>query len=151
MIESILIATDGSDAAHVAERFGVSFAARLKTRCYGLTVVEERVTLGLRADSLGVPPGPLDAVENFLKMRAEAACRRLAEHARAQSVECAPEAVRGPGTARERGQRHRAQPAGGEVGGDFVQQRLDDTSRAVDERPVLVPAPRVVLRSAVDP
>jgi nucleotide-binding universal stress UspA family protein len=95
MIESILIATDGSDAAHVAERWGAAFAARLRTRCYGLTVIEERVTLGLRADSLGIPPGPLDAAENFLKVRADAACRRLAELTRAQGVECAAEAVRG--------------------------------------------------------
>jgi nucleotide-binding universal stress UspA family protein len=95
MIESILIATDGSDAAHVAERWGTALAAKLRTRCYGLTVIEERVTLGLRADSLGIPPGPLDAVENFLKVRADAACRRLAEAARGQGVECAPEAVRG--------------------------------------------------------
>ena len=95
MIESILIATDGSDAAHVAERFGVAVAARLRTRCYGLTVIEERVTLGLRADSLGIPPGPLDGVENFLKVRADAACRRLADTSRAQGIDCAPEAVRG--------------------------------------------------------
>src|SRR4029453_17536970 len=95
MIESILIATDGSDSAHVAERWGAALAARLRARCYGLTVIEERVTLGLRADSLGVPPGPLDAVENFLKVRADAACRRLTELTRAQGVECAPESVRG--------------------------------------------------------
>jgi nucleotide-binding universal stress UspA family protein len=44
MIESILIATDGSDAAHVAERFGAALAGRLRARCYGLTVIEERVT-----------------------------------------------------------------------------------------------------------
>ena len=35
MIESILIATDGSDAAHVAERFGAALAGRLRARCYG--------------------------------------------------------------------------------------------------------------------
>ena len=95
MIESILIATDGSDAAHVAERWGVAFAARLRTRCYGITVVEERVTLGLRADSLGIPPGPLDAVENFLKVRADSACRRLADHSRQQGVECFPDVTHG--------------------------------------------------------
>jgi nucleotide-binding universal stress UspA family protein len=106
MIESILIATDGSDAAHVAERFGAVLAGRLRARCYGLTVIEERVTLGLRADSLGIPAGPIDAVESFLKLRAEAACRRLADLARAQGVECSPEAVRGSADDRivERGQ-----------------------------------------------
>jgi nucleotide-binding universal stress UspA family protein len=95
MIESILIATDGSDAAHVAERWGAGLAAKLRARCYGMTVIEERATLALRADSLGIPPGPLDAAENFYKTRAEAACRRLAEVTRAQGVECSPEAVRG--------------------------------------------------------
>ena len=106
MIESILIATDGSDAAHVAERYGAALAARLRARCYGLTVIEERVTLGLRADTLGIPPGPLDAAENFLKVRADAACRRLADLARGQGVECTPEAVRGAADDRivERGQ-----------------------------------------------
>ena len=106
MIESILIATDGSDAAHVAERFGSNLAGRLRTRCYGLTVIEERVTLGLRADSLGIPPGPVDAIETFLKVRAEAACRRLSDLARAQGVDCSPEAVRGCADDRivERGQ-----------------------------------------------
>ena len=32
MIETILIATDGSDAASAAERFGVALAARLCAR-----------------------------------------------------------------------------------------------------------------------
>jgi len=32
MIQSILIATDGSEAAHAAERYGVGLAARLKAR-----------------------------------------------------------------------------------------------------------------------
>jgi nucleotide-binding universal stress UspA family protein len=95
MIESILIAADGSDPSHVAERWGVSLAARLRLRCYGLTVIEERVALGLRADSLGIAAGPLDAVDTFLKSRAEATCRRLADLSRGQGVECAPESVRG--------------------------------------------------------
>lgn len=106
MIESILIATDGSDAAHVAERWGASLAAKLRARCYGMTVMEERATLGLRADSLGIPPGPLDSAENFFKVRADSACRRLAEVTRGQGVECSPEAVRGIADDRivERGQ-----------------------------------------------
>lgn len=95
MIETILLATDGSDAAHAAERYGVSLAARLRARVHGLTVIEESLLQGLRADSLGVAPPSLDALEAFLKARAEAVCRRVADLARAQHVECVPESVRG--------------------------------------------------------
>ncbi len=106
MIESILLATDGSDAAHVAERYGVSLAARLRARLHGLTVIEERIGQGLRAEALGVAPPALDAVEAFLKARAEAVCRRVSELARAQGIECVPETARGTADDRivERGQ-----------------------------------------------
>jgi nucleotide-binding universal stress UspA family protein len=95
MIQSILIATDGSEAAHAAERFGVALGARLKARVAALSVIEERVALGLRADALGVPPGPVSAAESFLKARAEAAVKRVADAARAKDCECTVEASRG--------------------------------------------------------
>lgn len=106
MIESILLATDGSDAASAAERYGVALAARLRARLQGVTVVEDRSLQGLRADALGVTPPALDGVEVFLKARAEGACRRVGELARAQGVECVPESVRGIADDRivERGQ-----------------------------------------------
>jgi nucleotide-binding universal stress UspA family protein len=95
MIETILLATDGSEAAHAAERYGVSLAARLRARVHGLTVIEDGLVQGLRADSLGVPPPNLDSLEAFLKARAEAVCRRVADLARSSGVECVPETVRG--------------------------------------------------------
>jgi len=95
MIETILLATDGSDAAQAAERYGVAMAARLRARLLGLTVIEDGLLQGLRADSLGVPPPSLDGLEVFLKGRAEAVCRRVADLGRAQGVECVPESVRG--------------------------------------------------------
>jgi nucleotide-binding universal stress UspA family protein len=106
MIESILVATDGSDAAQAAERWAVGLAGRLRARLHGLTVVDERLAQGLRAEGLGVASPNLDALEAFLKARAEAACRRVAELARAQNVECAPETARGVADDRivERGQ-----------------------------------------------
>ncbi len=106
MIQSILIATDGSDAALVAERYGVGLAARLKLRVHALSVVEERIGQGLRADALGVVPGPVDAAEAFLKARAEAALKRVSDAARARDCECGAEAVRGVADDRivERGQ-----------------------------------------------
>ena len=106
MIESILIATDGSDAAHVAERYGVALGTRLRARLHGLTVIEDKVTQGLRADALGVSPPALDSVEAFLKARGEAVCRRLSDSARSQGGECATETARGIADDRivERGQ-----------------------------------------------
>ena len=106
MIESILIATDGSDAAHVAERYGAALGARLRARISAVSVVEDKVGQGLRADSLGVQPGPVEAAEGFLKARAEAAGRRLAELARGHGAECSAELTRGIADDRivERGQ-----------------------------------------------
>lgn len=95
MIQSILIATDGSDAALAAERYGVALAARLKSRVTALSVIEERISLGLRADALGIAPGPVGATETFLKARAEAAVKRIADAARAKDCECLAEASRG--------------------------------------------------------
>lgn len=106
MIESILLTTDGSDAAHAAERYGAAMAGRLRVRLQAVTVVEEALTQGLRADALGVAPPPVDGVEAFLKARAEAASRRVGELAREKGLECAPETLRGIADDRivERGQ-----------------------------------------------
>jgi nucleotide-binding universal stress UspA family protein len=106
MIESILLATDGSDAAHAAERYSVALASRLRARLHGLSVIDETLTQGLRADGLGVSPPGLDGIEAFLKARAEAVSRRVSELARGAGIECAPETVRGVADDRivERGQ-----------------------------------------------
>ncbi len=106
MIETILLATDGSEAAHVAERYGVALGARLRSRLSGLSVVEDKVSQGLRAEGLGIAPPKLDGIEAFLKARAEAACRRVADAARAAGTECHAESVRGIADDRivERGQ-----------------------------------------------
>lgn len=95
MIETVLIATDGSEAAAGAERYGVALAARLGARAVAVSVVEERVARGLRAEGLGVAAPPLEALETFLSARAEAACRRVATAAREKGVECSTETTRG--------------------------------------------------------
>jgi nucleotide-binding universal stress UspA family protein len=95
MIETVLVATDGSEAAAVAERYGVALAARLGARVTGVSVVEERLARGLSGEGLGVPPPPIEALETFLAARAEAACRRLAAAGRERGVECATETTRG--------------------------------------------------------
>jgi nucleotide-binding universal stress UspA family protein len=106
MISTVLVGTDGSEAAVAAERYGVSIASRLKARLQGLSVVEDRWTRGLREDGLGVALPPLDALASYLEARAEAACRRLSEAAGAASVESSGESLRGIADDRlvERGQ-----------------------------------------------
>lgn len=95
MIESILMATDGSEAAMSAENYGVSLAARLSARLSCLAIVEERVTRGLRADGLGIEAPNTAPIEAFLEGRAEAATRRVVERGRAQGIEVLGETARG--------------------------------------------------------
>ncbi len=106
MISTILVATDGSEAANVAERFGVDLAARIKARLLGISVVEDRYVRGFSEDGLGVAPPPLDALAGYLKNRADAACRRLTMRASAEGVEHTCESAQGVADDRvvERGQ-----------------------------------------------
>jgi nucleotide-binding universal stress UspA family protein len=106
MISTILVATDGSEPASHAERFGIALAARMRARLLGISVVEERFARGFREDGLGVTPPPADPVAGYLKQRAEAAARRLAERARAEGVESSCDVAEGAADDRivERGQ-----------------------------------------------
>ena len=45
MIETILLATDGSEAAIAAERFAIAITSRLRARLVALSVVEDRVVV----------------------------------------------------------------------------------------------------------
>jgi nucleotide-binding universal stress UspA family protein len=95
MISTILVATDGSEAAAAAERYGVGLAARMKVPLLGISVIEDRLTRGLREDGLGVSPPPLEPFATYLENRADAACRRLGESAGAAAVEHACETAQG--------------------------------------------------------
>ena len=107
MTSSILVATDGSEAAAAAERFGVELAVRLMARVIGVSVVEDRFARCMPEDGLGVAPPPTEAMASYLKARAEAACRRLAERASTAGVECTTEVLQGIADDRivERGQK----------------------------------------------
>jgi nucleotide-binding universal stress UspA family protein len=107
MTSSILIATDGSEAAAAAERFGAELAARLKARVVGVCVVEDRFARGMSDDGLGVAPPPAEPMANYLKARAEATCRRFAERASSAGSECTTEVLQGIADDRivERGQK----------------------------------------------
>ncbi len=85
MTSSILVATDGSEAAAAAERFGAELAARLTARVVGVSVVEDRFARGMPEDGLGVAPPPAEPMADYLRARAEAACRRFAVRRRTSS------------------------------------------------------------------
>ncbi len=87
MISTILLASDGSEAAGAAERYAVALASRSKARLLGISVVEERLARGFSEDGLGVAPPPAEPMATYLKARAEAVCRRLTDRARSQGLE----------------------------------------------------------------
>ena len=94
MIDSILVGTDGSTTAAAAESLAVALAARMRTSLSGVSIVEERA---YRAsdDGLGLPPRPAEGLEGWLKLRAEAACRRLSDQARSAAIEVVCETATG--------------------------------------------------------
>ena len=87
MIESILVATDGSEGASAGERFGVSLASRLRSRLAGFTVVEDRDVRAPKDDGLSLPAFPESEVAAYYRTRAEATVRRFSERARSEGWE----------------------------------------------------------------
>lgn len=106
MISTILAATDGSGGSASAERFAVALAEGVRARIVGISVVEERFTRGFAEDGLGVAPPSAEPLSNYLRARAEAASRRVAERARDAGVESSAEVLQGVADDRvvERGQ-----------------------------------------------
>ena len=106
MISTILMATDGSEAAGFAERYAVELASRLGARLAGLSVVEDRFARGYADDGLGVTPPSPEPLATYLRQRAEAACRRLTRRAQERGVEASGDASAGIADDRivERGQ-----------------------------------------------
>ncbi len=95
MVESILVATDGSDDGGAAERTGIALAARLKARLAGITVIEDDRIKPPSAAGLELPAFPEAELSAFYRSRAEAVSRRFAERARAEGVEASCEVVSG--------------------------------------------------------
>ena len=106
MIESILVATDGSEGAGGAERCGSALASRLGVRLSGVTVLEDRDVRAPSADDLALPVYPEAEVAAYHKARADAVARRFGERARSDGVEASCETTAGPADDRivERGQ-----------------------------------------------
>ncbi len=86
MIETILLATDGSETAADAEAFAIHLASRLPARLQGIVVLEDRDARPSGGEGLGVPPPPRESIAAYLKARADAVSRRFGERARAGGV-----------------------------------------------------------------
>lgn len=95
MIETLLVATDGSSAAAAAEAGAIGLARRLGARLRGLTVIDGRLRLALGAPEVGPSFPGIDALDGFLKARAEAVIRAFEARARAAGVEASGEIAEG--------------------------------------------------------
>jgi nucleotide-binding universal stress UspA family protein len=95
MIDTILVATDGSLGASGAEAIGFSLASRLRAGISGCTVIEDRDTQVPDGANLGGARFPETELQTFFQARAEATVRRFVERGRASGVEATCEATRG--------------------------------------------------------
>ncbi|MFK7896771.1 MAG: universal stress protein [Myxococcota bacterium] len=95
MIESILVATDGSDDASAAEQTAMGLAARLGARLSGVSVVDDRLLRAPAGDGLALPAYPEAEISAYYRARSEAVARRFAERARGEGIEAACEVLQG--------------------------------------------------------
>ena len=95
MIETILVATDGSDGGGAAEKAGVHLAARLRVRLAGITVVEDGDVQAPSDGGLALPPFPEAELAAYFRARSQGLATRFADRARAEGVEATCDVVRG--------------------------------------------------------
>ncbi len=95
MIETILVATDGSDASSVAERFGVSLGSRLRARLSACTVVEDCDMRPPADGGLGISGFPETELGSYYRARAEVTARRFSERARAEGLDASCDSSQG--------------------------------------------------------
>jgi len=95
MIETILVATDGSDDGGAAERTGISLAARLRVRLSGITVVEDRNVRGPGDAGLSLPSFPEAEVAAYWRARADGLAQRFSAQARSEGLEATCEITQG--------------------------------------------------------
>jgi nucleotide-binding universal stress UspA family protein len=95
MIETILVAIDGSDDGTAAERAGISLAVRLRARLGAITVVEDSAVRSLGDAGLALPPFPEAELATYYRARADALAQRFAERARSEGTEASCEIAQG--------------------------------------------------------
>ena len=95
MMKTILVATDGSEAAGAAERFGIALAGKLDATVSGITVAEERDVRAPNADGLSLPNFPESELANYYRARAEAVAQRFGTVAQSSGLTAHCEATQG--------------------------------------------------------
>ena len=95
MIETILVATDGSDDASAAEQTAMGLASRLHARLSGVSVIDDRLLRAPAGDGLALPAFPEADLTAYYRARAEAVSRRFGERARGEGIEATCEVLQG--------------------------------------------------------
>ena len=95
MIETILVATDGSDDASAAEQTAMGLASRLGARLSGISVIDDRRLHSPTGGGLALPPFPEAELSTYYRSRAEAVARRFSERARGEGLEAHCEVLQG--------------------------------------------------------
>ena len=95
MIETILVATDGSEDANAAEQTAMGLASRLDARLSGVSVVDDRLLHSPPNAGLSLPPFPEAELSAYYRARAEAVARRFSERARAEGLEAPCDVLQG--------------------------------------------------------
>lgn len=96
MIETILVATDGSDDGNAAEQTAMGLASRLRVKLAAVSIVDERRFRAPAGAGLNLPAFPEAEIASYYKARAEAVARRFNERARAEGLEASCEVLQGP-------------------------------------------------------
>lgn len=147
MIETILVATDGSEVGIAAERAAIALAARLRVRLSGVTVVEDRNVKAPADPGVPLPPFPQAELAAYHRARGEAVAQRFAQRARAEGVEAACEVLQGAADDRivERAQAADLLVIGrdsatGERRSSLIGSTVDNVIRKTNRSTLVVPA-----------
>lgn len=95
MIDSILVATDGSECGVAAERCAIVLASKLGASLTGITVVEDRFVRAPDSVGLSLPPFPEAEAAAYHRARANAILRRFTESAKGAGVDVTCEVAHG--------------------------------------------------------
>ena len=95
MIETILVATDGSEDASAAEQTAMGLASRLGARLSAVSIIDDRLLRVPAGDGLALPSFPETEITTYYKARAEAVARRFGERARGEGLDASCEVLQG--------------------------------------------------------
>jgi nucleotide-binding universal stress UspA family protein len=147
MIESILIATDGSQCSQAAVGFGLSLASRLPARLAAITIVEDEDTKAPGDSGLALPAFPEVEVAGYYRARAEAIKQAFEGRAQAAGVSAACEILQGVADERivEKSEAFDLVVIGRDgknpqQGGQLIGSTVDAVVRKINKSAVVVPS-----------